>query len=297
MEIVQRRKKKKLETMACFIDFEKAFDKVPQRAMIRKAAAKIGLTEDDRLLRFLRGIYSGAKTRLRGDTDENAWELSQGVRQGCPLSPTLFNLFVDDALDAIKERGVSVPEMDGKVAGLCYADDIVLLAETREKLQEAANGLSSWASIWGMRINTQKCGVIHFGEGEIAEIKLQGETLPNPESYVYLGMDLDASLSRQRMVKRRLDKGIGCVEAMKKFLRNPSIPLLHKSLALKNVLIPTLTFGAEITGSTLAATKKAQGVANRAAEMMLGAGIAAAAVRRDLGTPPIKTIAACLQRR
>ncbi|OIR55768.1 MAG: uncharacterized protein A8A55_3486, partial [Amphiamblys sp. WSBS2006] len=131
-------------------------------------------------------------------------------------------------------------------------------------------------------IATQKCGVIHFGEGEIAEIKLQGETLPNPESYVYLGMDLDASLSRQRMVKRRLGQRNRVCRGDEEVPVKPIYPILHKSLALKNVLIPTLTFGAEITGSTLAATKKAQGVANRAAEMMLGAGIAAAAVRRDL---------------
>ena len=62
---------------------------------------------------------------------------SKGVRQGCPLSPVLFNLYVDGIFDAVNNRSTSNVFLNAqnKVNALMYADDLVLISRTKEGLQ------------------------------------------------------------------------------------------------------------------------------------------------------------------
>ena len=68
-----------------------------------------------------------------------------GVRQGDTLSPTLFNIFVNDIVQEISNLGLGIPlNNDDKISMLLYADDIALLAQTEEDLQKMLYTLFDW---------------------------------------------------------------------------------------------------------------------------------------------------------
>src|SRR5215469_18848896 len=81
-----------MEVYICFVDYEKAFDRVDWKKMIN-ALRRIGVDWRDR--RLIANLYLGQKVRVRIDgIDSEAGAVGRGVRQGCPLSPILFNIYI-----------------------------------------------------------------------------------------------------------------------------------------------------------------------------------------------------------
>eukprot|EP00833_Pecoramyces_ruminatium_P010362 jgi/Orpsp1_1/1184394/evm.model.c7180000089342.1 len=105
-EICQRRKFKNKFTYLAFLDLKKAYDSVPTMNILMKLY-KLGIR--GKCHRFLSNLYLSSKARacFKGDLS-NEFEIHRGVRQGCPLSPILFNLFINDVLDGCDKFGVSI---------------------------------------------------------------------------------------------------------------------------------------------------------------------------------------------
>ena len=86
-----------------------------------------------------------------------------GVKQRCILNPLLFNIFVND-LPHCFEKEKCDPSAFGDlfVNSLMYADDIVMLSESREGLQNCLSSLQTYCDLWHLKINTEKTKVIIF---------------------------------------------------------------------------------------------------------------------------------------
>ena len=144
-----------------FLDFAKAFDKVPTKRLLKKVWAHgirgkiydwIKVWLEDRVQRVV----------LNGEASVWAAVLS-GVPQGSVLGPLLFLIFIND----LDEAG-SAAEIIRK-----FADDTKVAQPIRtngdggnpdqQKLQDALDGLVEWAGRWGMSFNVQKCKVMHVG--------------------------------------------------------------------------------------------------------------------------------------
>ena len=67
---------------------------------------------------------------------------------------------VADLLTPIEKIGAPVPTTGLRIPGLIYADDLVLLTDTEDRLRDLLNYLAEWSYTWGMKVNPQKCGVI-----------------------------------------------------------------------------------------------------------------------------------------
>ena len=107
----------------CFVDLEKAFDRVP-RKVLKWAISKKGIPEV--LVRSVMSLYEGAKTRARVDSElSEEFEVKVGMHQGSVLSPFIF-VVVIDVSEFAGERALSE---------LLYADDLVLMSETIEGLR------------------------------------------------------------------------------------------------------------------------------------------------------------------
>ena len=109
----------------CFVDTQKAFDRVPEK-VIEWAMRKKGLSEV--MVRAIMSLYDGAKTRVRvRSAYSEEFEVKVGVHQGSVLSPLLFAIVVDVITENAR-RGV--------VNELLYADDLVIMSETIKDVKE-----------------------------------------------------------------------------------------------------------------------------------------------------------------
>ncbi|OMJ16908.1 Transposon TX1 protein [Smittium culicis] len=123
-EIAKRRKIKNLQTWICFVDYSKAYDRVPHMALIHKLRS-IGI--GGKLLNVINGMYYDSKIAVRiGHGISVPSEYHCGMRQGCPVSPILFDLYNNDLFSDV--LGVYVPGLPNRIPGLLFVDDAFVFA-------------------------------------------------------------------------------------------------------------------------------------------------------------------------
>jgi hypothetical protein len=142
-----------------YLDFAKAFDKVPRKRLIRKMRAK-GL--EPGVVEWIENWLTGRtqKVCIQGEKSEEA-PVDSGVPQGTVLGPTLFSIFIDDLEEEIKRRKLEVKVV--KFADDTKGGKIITTTEDRDKLQMALDCLCDWAEKWGMSFNLAKCKIMHIG--------------------------------------------------------------------------------------------------------------------------------------
>ena len=119
----------------CFIDYANAFECVDHNKLW-KTLREIEIP--DHLTCLLRNLYSGQETTVRTGHGKTDWfQIGKGVRQGCILSPCLFNFYADYIM---RNAGLEETQAGIKIAGrninnLRYADDTTQMAESEEELK------------------------------------------------------------------------------------------------------------------------------------------------------------------
>jgi len=181
-QILDYRSRTEQQTFLAFIDLEKAYDSVPHGALLMKLE-RFGLR--GRALEWIRALYQEAyiSVKLPDGGTSSRRPYKRGVRQGDPLSPYLFNIFIEDLLtDEVRKLGVSPDGNENeKIVALLFADDIVFLAPSISNLQKICSHMENWCNKWEMRVNVSKCGIMmvpHGSEWKTIDLA-QRETLPN----------------------------------------------------------------------------------------------------------------------
>ena len=105
---------------------------------------------------------------------------NRGLPQGSPLSPVIFNMFIDSLVVQLNSVPGKVPQT------LFYADDGVLLAPDDRSARKLTLIAERWAQTHGMVYNVAKCGIISLAP-LASDIQLQGHSIPQVSSYKYLG--------------------------------------------------------------------------------------------------------------
>ena len=179
-----------------YLDFAKAFDKVPHGRLLTKMKSK-GISGE---------VYNWIESWLKGrtqsvkvnDSESVPSNVKSGVPQGSVLGPPLFDIFIDD-LDTCAEEITLL---------LKFADDTKVMQEIqgpedRDKLQQALDKLVKWAKKWGMQFNIPKCKIMHLGRSNPCyEYTMDGVKLTVTEEEKDIGVTIQRNLKPSKHCKR-----------------------------------------------------------------------------------------------
>ena len=119
----------------CFLDYAKAFDCV-DHSKLWKFLKEIGIP--DHLTSLLRNLYTSQEPTVRIGHGTTDWfQIGKGVRQGCILSPCLFNLYADYIMrnTGLEEAQVGIKIARRNTNNLRYTDDTTLMEQSEEELK------------------------------------------------------------------------------------------------------------------------------------------------------------------
>jgi retron-type reverse transcriptase len=176
------------DVYVCFVDYEKAFDRVDWKKLMR-ALRRMGVDWRDR--RLIGSLYMGQQVRIRieGEYSEPG-KIGRGVRQGCPLSPILFNIYIEEVIRETLEEVNEGIKVGGRIIkALRFADDQAMMAGSQGGLQKMIDKLNRISMEYDMRINIKKTKVMRISRGgaETVRITLNGEIIEQVKSFCYLG--------------------------------------------------------------------------------------------------------------
>ena len=202
-QIVENTIEKNKKTYMAFVDLEKAYNNV-SREKLWVVLDKYGIK--GKLLRAIQALYVGSKACVKvGGLTSQEFEVGRGVRQGCTLSPWLFNLFMDNVMR--EARGSFVDEVQlstGEVGVLLFADDMVVMADSKEGLQHNLKAVSDMLNKWELKINWRKTKVMRVArDREEFEVKIGDEVIEQVDTMKYLGVMVSNDGGMEKAESRR----------------------------------------------------------------------------------------------
>lgn len=233
-----------LNLYVCYVDYEKAFDRIDWIKLMR-ALRRVGVDWKER--RLIGNLYMGQSVRIRleGELTEPG-QIGRGVRQGCPLSPLLFNIYIEEVIRETMEgldRGVKVGGQ--LIPALRFADDQAMIADSQKTLQELMDRLAAVSDNYGMRINIKKTKVMVISkvEGKKVNITVYGEKIEQVNDFCYLGSIITAEGRCGQDIRRRI------AMAKEAFCQRKELMRSGLDRSLKKRMIKTLVWSVALYGA------------------------------------------------
>ena len=202
---------------------------------------------DDRELRIISGQYWDQAAVVRTSAGlSTEVSIKRGVRQGCVLSPSLFNLHTDKIFKEIAERnGVNIGGMN--INNFRYADDTALVALNATDLQTLLGEVDTFGKPYGMEVNVgkTKCMVVSKTAHKIVDLHLDGEPIEQLSKFVYVGDMASEDGRSDAEIARRILIAKGAFTNMRKLFTCRSINIRLRLRFLKCCVWSTLGYGAE----------------------------------------------------
>jgi hypothetical protein len=313
--------RRRRRTYVCFVDIHKAYDNVWRDGLWWKLRHEYHV--DEKLLRVIRQLYARVDSRyvLNGQYHTPWVRMSKGLRQGCVLSPLLFNLFVSGMCQELHNTGAGVTlpvlelqsaggpaQREVRLASLSFADDLGLVADDADGLRTLLRALEDGCAKWRMSLNVDKTRVMitddrlygskrpaaparaqgtgGAGSSDAAHVVFHygGSALREVREYRYLGVTLTADYTWTRQKEEVLMKARSALHMMSALgVRGQHCPVKAALRMWWILVMPVMDYAAAVWGQgDWTAADKLQ---TEAATLILGTvpGTSAAALRGELG--------------
>ena len=189
-----------------FLDLKAAYDSI-QRPLLWRALSKLGV--HGRMLAALQGLYKDATVSVKvSNTSGKTVESTTGFKQGCPLSSTLFGLFLDglDRYLRVKCSNLGPSTHDGNhVPLLMYADDVALMASSASDLQALISATCDFCTAVGLTVNPAKSCTMQCtkSSGPAPQFVCDDTLIPHLTSVKYLGVTVSSTCGISSTCKSR----------------------------------------------------------------------------------------------
>ncbi|KAK3512562.1 hypothetical protein QTP70_017239, partial [Hemibagrus guttatus] len=274
----------------CFVDLEKTFDCVP-RGILWEVLWEYGVRGP--LLRAVRSLYNRSRSLVRiASCKSDLFPVHVGLRQGCPLSPVLFIVF----MDRISRRSQGLEGVrfgDHRISSLIFADDVVLLASSGLDLQHALGRFAAECEVAGMRVSTSKSEAMVLDRKKVVcTLQVGGEVLPQVEEFKYLGILFTSEGRMDHEIDRRIGAAAAVMRSMyRSVVVKKELSRKAKLSIYQSIYVPTLTYGHELWVMTERVRSRIQAAKmsflRRVAGRSLRDRVRSSVTREELGVEPL----------
>ncbi|KAH6591777.1 hypothetical protein BASA50_008486 [Batrachochytrium salamandrivorans] len=292
MDILRRRQIADLNSHIAFIDISKAFDTVPIHALLFKLRC---IDIPTITMNFLSALYSTSNARIRsGSLLSDPFPVQRGVRQGCPLSGFLFNVFINDVLYGVAPISVPGLSQEHHPRGLMFADDIAIIAPSHESLCTSMGTIADWATRWEMSFGVAKCGIMHVApipaplsrlrldilfptpatptQTQLTHpIQLHGIDLPSVSQYEYLGVIIDDLLTLSPWLAKKKRAITAAAHSISPLLWNNFLSTRYRLTIFNGLVLGVAYYGLELIGGNSTLARQLQAPVNTGIRMILKA--------------------------
>lgn len=239
--IIEKYQERQRPLYVAFVDYQKAFDTVSHSSIWESLREQ---EVADKYIKVIRSIYNNNSSRVKLETIGPSFPIKRGVRQGDPLSPTLFIAILEHVISKLdwKYSGINIQGM--YLSHLRFADDLVLLSESSSQLQHMIHSLHSASVEVGLEINVSK--TMAMTNSEKRPIIINNNPLEYTENYIYLGKRISFDKnSNDREIERRIQLTWNKYWSMKEIFKSKVIPINIKTKVMNSNLLPCLTYGCQ----------------------------------------------------
>ena len=186
-------------------------------------------------------MYAGQEAAVRTGHETTDWfQIEKGVRQGCILSPCLFNLYAEYIM---RNAGLDEAEAGIKIArrninNLRYADDPTLMAES-EELRSLLMKLKEESEKGALKLNIQKTKIM--ASGPITSWEIDGETMETVRDFILGGSKISADGDCSYEIKRRLLLGRKAMTNLDSILKSRDVTLPTKVCLVNAIVLMYVT--------------------------------------------------------
>ena len=233
-----------------YMNLKEVYDRVDRNAMWNVLRI-FGI--GGRLLQGVKSLYEDSKACVRVGNEVSEWfPVRVGLRQGCVMSPWLFNLFIDGVVREVNARvlGRGLKLLDGndewEMNQLLFADDTVVVADSEEKLCQLVSEFGRVCERRKLRVNVNKSKVMRCTRNQNnagLNVMLNGEALEEVDQFKYLGSVIAANGGVEADVRHRVNEGCKVLGALKGVMKNRGLGMNVKKVLYEKVIVPTVIYG------------------------------------------------------
>ena len=190
-----------------------------------------------------RNLYTGHEATVRTGHGTTDWfQIGKGVRQGCILSPCLFNLYAEYIM---RNTGLEKAQAGIKIAGrninnLRYADDTTLMAESEEELKSLLMKVKEESEKVDLKLNIHKMKIM--ASGPITSWQIDGKTVETVADLIFMDFKNTADGDRTHEIKKCLLLGRKAMINLNSILKCRDITLPTKVCLVKTMVFPVVMY-------------------------------------------------------
>ena len=234
----------------CFIDLKSAFDTIWRDGLTYKLT-KLNISR--KFINLINNMNSKVQNKIKTDDGfTKPFQVVIGTRQGCNLSPSLFNCYLSDLpklLDDINAKQLTL--IDQKISCLMYADDLVLFSKTSQGLQKLISATEKYCNNWQLAINTSKTKIMIVNKRKVDPIswKVYGEDIEIVKTFCYLGFELNTKNNFTNTIDRLHNKACKAYIGIREHFNFHNGTSVKVMIKLFDSMVKSIaTYGSELWG-------------------------------------------------
>ena len=245
-----------------YVDFTKAYDSV-NRWLLWKALRLYGV--HSKIIALLEDLHDGTHAAVRlGGQVGHRFRVVAGVRQGCVIAPTLFNVMIDlvvrKALSRMPDdcgitfwmHGSDAADICERIVLLMYADDVVLMSSSLDQLVCMVQILDEVACEFGMKINASKTKIQVQSAQEVSvpPVTISSGVVGVECVSKYLGSHVGQDCSMDKEIEIRRARTVGVFESFNRIWTNAKLGMRQKMAVYNAFIVPHFLYGCEAWNCT-----------------------------------------------